>query len=81
MQGLYAMFMGYGMIKNMKNISTVIPLLGANLEISPLDSGSYFFISQATDDGIITLHIDDIVTVIKALETVIAVEKAKQCAA
>lgn len=65
----------------MRHAPRVIKLYGTDLEIGRVDTGGYFSLSQPTHDGIITLHIDDISTVVRALENVIAVKNARDCAA
>jgi hypothetical protein len=65
----------------MKHVPRVIKLYGTDLEISGVDTGGFFSLSQPTHDGIITLHIDDISTVVTALENVIAIKIARDCAA
>ena len=65
----------------MRCVPRVIKLYGTDLEISGVDTGGFFSLSQPTHDGIVTLHITDISTVVRALENVIAVKKAQDCAA
>lgn len=65
----------------MKHVPRVIKLYGTDLEISGVDTGGFFSLSQPTHDGIITLHIDDISTVVTALKNVIAIKIARDCAA